>query len=273
MKRISFCLAFLLTNFLAVNVYGFDTSTIPATPSTPILLQSYEVYDFYNRSLDGSGVGYNSLFRCEGKTNVTLRNLTIRNTGKFALWIKGCSNLTVENLNLRDTGWGGIRLEKGTPNWNITFNNINGQRLNGHGIELWDTDGFTINEIRMDHTANCGVLVNNSRNGNIGRVWGTYNDADGGYATLRFANNAGPNIYVDEVVSRDSGRGFFTVSGSRGITVRHVNIARARADGIYLQDGSDNWVQGGSSRGSPHCRIRNNPGSYIGADCGGSIEN
>ena len=270
---LKFASTLFLIGFFSSVAQAFDTSTIPSTPSGPIDLQSGETYDFGWRNIYGNGVGDNHLFRCRNQSNITIRNVVIRNTNRFAIWIRGCHNVTLSNVTLRDTGWGGIRLERGTANSNITMSSINGKNLNGHGIELWDTDGFSLSNIRVDNTTNCGVLVNRSKNGTVGRVWGVGNDSDGGYATLRFANNAGPNISVSEVISRDSGRGYFTVSGSRDIRVNNVNIARSRVDGIYLQDGSDNRVEGGSSRGNPNCRIRNNPGSYIRANCGGSIAN
>lgn len=272
-KTLIFSSACIFSSFV-FNAQAYDTSTISAHPTTTISLQSNQTYDFGWRNIYGDSVGDNHLFKCQGQSNITLKNVTIRNTNRFGIWIKGCDNLTITDVNLRNTGWGGIRFENGTANSNITLSNINGNVMGGHGIELWDVDGFNISNIRLDNTPNhAGLLINRSKNGKVGRIWGVYNNSGGGYASMRFANNAGPNIQVSEVVSRDSGRGYFTVSGSRGISVNTVNIARASSDGIYLQDGSDNNVQGGSSRGNPNCRIRNNSGSYINADCGGSIAN
>lgn len=272
-KTLCLTSALFMVGGASMQSLAYDTSTIPARPTSTINLESNQTYDFGWRNIYGNQVGDNHLFSCRGQSNITIRNIVIRDTNRFGIWIRGCHNVTLNNVTLRDTGWGGIRLERGTANSNITMSSIDGRNLNGHGIELWDTDGFSISNIRLDNTTNAGLMVNRSRNGSIGRVWGVGNDSDGGYATLRFANDAGPNITVSEVVSRDSGRGYFTVSGSRDIRVSLVNIARSRVDGIYLQDGSNNRVDGGSSRGNPNCRIRNNPGSYINANCGGSIEN
>lgn len=261
---------YVFSAFAAV-AHAYDTSTIPDHPTSTISLQSNQTYDFGGRTIYGDKVGSDNLFKCHGKQDVTLKNVKIKDVKKFGIWVKGCKDLTITKVDLQNAKAGGIRFEKGTSNSKVELSNIKGKKLGGHGIELWDVDGFNISGIQMNDTDKCGVLVNRSKNGKVGTVKGSNNDSDGGYATLRFANNAGPNISVSKVESKNSGRGFFTVSGSRGITVNTVSIDRARAEGIYLQGGSNNQVKGGRSRGKPNCRIRDSSGSSIKADCGGSV--
>ncbi|WP_185236479.1 right-handed parallel beta-helix repeat-containing protein [Teredinibacter franksiae] len=256
----------------ALNAHAYDTSTISGHPTSTVSLQSGQTYDFGGRNIYGDKVGSNPLFKCHGKENVTLKNVNIKDTPQFGIWVKNCKKLTISNVTLRDTNYGGIRFEKGSSNSNITLSNINGKNLNGHGIELWDVDGFNISNIEMHNTKYCGLLLNRSKNGSVGKVYGTDNDENGGYATLRFANSAGPNISVSEVISRSSGRGYFVVSGSQGITVNSVNISGANKEGIYIQEGSNNKVKSGNVQksGSVNCRVRNSSGSSISANCNGS---
>ena len=91
--------------------------------------------------------------------------------------------------------------------------------------------------------------------------------------TFRGANNNGPNVTVNSIVSRNSGRGFFSVSGSRGTTLNYVDSASSTKEGIYIQGYSDTRVNSVKVRGNPICRIRGGSGNTISADCGGNIWN
>jgi hypothetical protein len=87
-------------------------------------------------------------------------------------------------------------------------------------------------------------------------VIGDRNNIGGGFATFRVANNNGPNVRVRRVVSRNSGRGFFSVSGSRGTTIDFVDIANTTAQGIFLEDTTDTRVLSGTvSGGNPNCQL------------------
>lgn len=114
--------------------------------------------------------------------------------------------------------------------------------------------------------------MNDSRNGTVGVVTGNYNNQGGGYATFRVANNNGPNVSVEGVYSRNSGRGFFSVSGSHGTTVGWVDIANTTSHGIFLEDASNTHVLSGTvSNGHPNCQEVRTSGCTINvAGCGGS---
>jgi hypothetical protein len=104
-------------------------------------------------------------------------------------------------------------------------------------------------------------LLNQSRNGSVGTVTGSYNNNGGGYATFRVANSNGPNVTCAKVYSRNSGRGFFSVTGSNGTTVNTVDIANSTSHGIFLEDASNTRVNAGTvSNGHPnvqHVRTSN----------------
>jgi len=206
----------------SASVYAFDTDDIPDVPVSSISLLDNETYDFGGRTIDGSNISDNGLFRCMNRRGVTIKNVTVTGSPRYAIFARGCSSFKIENFK----------------------------------------------------------MVNNpdsvSRNGSIDKVSGYRNDQDGGYATLRFANNAGPNLSVGEVFSRDSGRGFFTVSGAKGITVSKVDAHRSNREAIYIQDSDDVSVGRGIARsnGTANCRIRGSDGVSLGSvDCGGSIAN
>ncbi len=115
--------------------------------------------------------------------------------------------------------------------------------------------------VTCNNTGGCAVLLNQSRNGSVGTVTGSYNNNGGGYATFRVANSNGPNVTCAKVYSRNSGRGFFSVTGSNGTTVSTVDIANSTSHGIFLEDASNTRVNAGTvSNGHPnvqHVRTSN----------------
>ncbi|HYH02876.1 MAG TPA: right-handed parallel beta-helix repeat-containing protein, partial [Bacillota bacterium] len=149
----------------------------------------------------------------------------------------------------------GIRVDDSKGGWSKNLKiqgNINIIRCSGascHGIETYGVDGFTIGNVTVNNTGGCGVLLNKSKNGTVGTVTGNNNCKGGGYATFRVANNNGPNVTCAKVYSRNSGRGFFSVSGSNGCTVNTVDIANNTSHGIFLEDASNTRVNGGTVSG------------------------
>ena len=274
LKYSIFSTVFALSS-LSINTMAADTSSIPSKPTSPIVLLDYETYDFGGRTIDGGNITNSGLFRCFNRRGVTIKNVTVTNSPRYAFFGRGCSSLTISNFkmtNMRNSV-GGIRLDQGTENKSVSISGITADNIGGHAVELWDTNGFTIGNITANNTVGCGLLLNRSRNGTVGSVTGNRNNQGGGYATFRVANNNGPNIYVGSVKSRNSGRGFFSVSGSHGTTVNYVDIASTTKEGIYIQDSSNTRVNSGKIRGNPNCRIRGGSGNSINADCGGTVHN
>lgn len=275
MFRVSVLGSVFLFSAMALNASAADTSQIPSKPTSPIVLQSGETYDFGGRTLDGSNITDNGLFRCWGKTNVTIKNVTVTNSPRYAFLGRDCLNATISNFKMTNMAGsvGGIRFDQAGSSNGLTLADITATDVGGHAVEVWNADGFTIGNIRADRTTGCGLLLNRSKNGTVGTVTGNYNNQGGGYATFRVANGNGPNVNVTKVYSRNSGRGFFSVSGSGGTTVNTVDIASATSEGIYIQDATNTRVVSGKVRGNPNCRIRGGSGNSISADCGGNIGN
>ncbi|MDQ8023330.1 MAG: right-handed parallel beta-helix repeat-containing protein [Moraxellaceae bacterium] len=259
----------------AMQAHAADTSKIPSKPTSPIVVQSGETYDFGGRTLDGSNITDNGLFRCWGKTNVTIKNVTVKNSPRYAILARGCTNATISNFHMKDmkNSVGGIRFDIDGDASGLKMSNITGYDVGGQAIEIWNANGFTIGDVRIDRSGGSGLLLNNSRNGTVGTVTGNYNNQNGGYATFRVANNNG-SVRVKKIYSRNSGRGFFSVSGSRDAVIESVDIASSSSEGIYIQDSYNTKVLSGKARSnSANCRIRGGSGNSINADCGGTIHN
>ncbi|MEI8634830.1 right-handed parallel beta-helix repeat-containing protein [Vibrio sp. PP-XX7] len=133
------------------------------------------------------------LFNCNKQSNVTIKNVTIKNSPRYALFIRSCNGLKISNFTMKDMSksTGGIRFDKGYASSNVTLSSIKASDVGGHAVELWDVDGYSIDSVDASRTTGCGLLVNRSKNGQIGTVTGDRNAQGGGYATLRFANDNG----------------------------------------------------------------------------------
>jgi hypothetical protein len=197
------------------------------------------------------------------KTQIEVRNLRVTGNPRYGIWFKGCSNMILSNITMSLNNGLGIRVDHSTAaTSNLTINgtiNITGSGT--HAIETYGLDGFNIGSVTCNNTGGCAVLLNQSRNGTVGTVTGSYNNNGGGYATFRVANSNGPNVTCAKVYSRNSGRGFFSVTGSNGTTVNTVDIANSTSHGIFLEDASNTRVNAGTvSNGNPnvqHVRTSN----------------
>jgi hypothetical protein len=192
-----------------------------------------------------------------------VRNLRVTGNPRYGIWFKGCSNMILSNITMSLSTGLGIRVDHSTAaTRNLTINgNINITGSGTHAIETYGLDGFNIGSVTCNNTGGCAVLLNQSRNGSVGTVTGSYNNNGGGYATFRVANSNGPNVTCAKVYSRNSGRGFFSVTGSNGTTVNTVDIANSTSHGIFLEDASNTRVNAGTvSNGNPnvqHVRTSN----------------
>lgn len=275
--KLSVLAILMIAPAVAFQAHAADTSKIPSKPTSPIVVESGQTYDFGGRTLDGSNIKDNGLFRCWGKDKVTIKNVTVTNSPRYAILARNCTNATITNFKMTNmkNSVGGIRFDIDGDASGLVMDKITGSDVGGQAIEIWNANGFKIGDVTIDRSGGSGLLLNKSKNGTVGTVKGTYNNQGGGYATFRVANGNGPNVKVKKIYSRNSGRGFFSVSNSGGTTVESVDIASSTSEGIYIQDSTNTKVQGGKVRstGSANCRIRGGSGNSISADCGGTIHN
>jgi hypothetical protein len=221
-----------------------------------------QTLDFHGHQINANGGDLVVPIHCDRRDNITIRNLHVVGNPRYGVWFRGCSNVVLHNITMNLSNNNpvglGIRVDNSTgaaSNLTISGNiNINGAR--GHGVETYGIEGFTIGDVTVTNNGGSGLLLNNSRNGSVGNVVGHYNNQGGGYATFRVANNNGPNVTVNSVYSRNSGRGFFSVTGSNGTTINYVDIADSSSHGIFLEDASNTHVLSGSvSNGNPNCQL------------------
>lgn len=210
--------------------------------------------DFQGNTVTCDGDAYIVAVFADRKSNITVKNIIVRGNPRYCFWFRGCNSCTFTNIIFRTTGGlVGLRYDNSTaPASNLTVNgNIDldggGPTGMGHLIETGVVNGVNIGDVIARNNKGCGVLLNGSTNCTVNSVRGSYNNPDGGYATFRVANNNG-STYCGFVESRNSGRGFFSTSGSSDCTVREVDIASARVQGILIEKSSNTHVRCGKSR-------------------------
>ncbi len=272
----------LLGSLLACTTAAFAqvrVADIPARPTTPIVMTTGMVLDFGGRTLDGSLITGDGLFRCFNADRITIRNVTVTNNPRYAFMGRNCTNATITNFRMTNMpkSLTGIRFDIAGKSDGLRMSGIRGDRVgndtNGHVVEVWNADGFNITDVTGTNSGGSVLLMDGSKNGTVGTVTGSNNSPTAGYATFRVANGNGPNVRVSRVVSRNSARGFFSLTNSSGTTVDFVDITGARLEGIYIESSTNTKVIAGSSRGAVNCRIRGGSGNSITADCGGQILN
>jgi hypothetical protein len=222
------------------------------------------------QTFEGCGtidVGFNSgrgAIRAIDQTGVSIPYLTMTGSPYFGLQFSGVSDLTLGRITMDLTDGLGIRFDRdGAPNANVVMDSITVTGAGSHAVETWNIDGLTINEVIAQDVGECGLLIQNTRDAQVGLVDGTNVAAGVGYATLRFANQNGrypdgtypENIKVDRVVSRGGGRGIFCVSESGGAVIGDIDLQDNGNNAILIENCYNVAILGGTVTGGGEVRI------------------
>ena len=188
------------------------------------------------------------------RNGITIRNVHMTGGPRYGIWFRGCSdvhlhNITMELSHAPEVGLG-IRIDNHSdhrvPTSNLTVTGvvrIEGSK--GHGFETYSIDGVEIERIYTRNTGGCGLILNDTRNATLGYVDAYRADYGGGYAGFRTANSNGPNVVIDTLIAVECGRGYFSVSKSRGTTINYVNITGCTSHGMLIQNAEDVHIKGG----------------------------
>jgi hypothetical protein len=194
--------------------------------------------------------------------NVSVPYLKMTGNPAFAMLIADTHNLHLGQIDLRMSGGAGIRFDNRGTSTNVTIDSVYVEGTSGHGVETWNIDGLDIGTVVARDTGYAGLLLNNTRNANIGTVDGSNTGAGTGYATLRFANTNGrinnqypTNIYVDTLISRGGGRGLFCVSQSGGVEINNIDLANNGNNSALIENCYNVTINGGTINGGGEFRI------------------
>jgi hypothetical protein len=217
-------------------------------------------------NVTGSGSGDRSPMHARGATDIEVPNVTITGAPVYAMFFRETNNVHLGNivLDLDSSAGRGLRIDHssssgpGKPYFgNYQIDSVHVSGSGGHGVETYGIENITIGEVVAENTGYCGLLLNYTRDAEVGSVTGNNCGAGTGYAAFRIANQAGPNIHVGEVVARNGGRGIFSVSESGGLTVDRVDIADTGSNAILLEDCHDTTIaaESGTVAGPGDIRI------------------
>lgn len=228
-------------------------------------LPGYTILDFLGTTMNVNDDTDNTIvpIRARSVTDIEIKNLRITGNPRYGIWIQSCSNVTLSQINISiaeaTTVGLGIRVDDARGPWstNVSLDYAYVENAKHHGLETYGVDGLTIGTVETRNTGGCGLILNKTKNATVGTVNSYRANYGGGYAALRLANMAGPNIKVDKVIARECGRGVFSVSGSNGITINSVDIAGSTGHGMLIENAQNFWVKGGviANCGSEGVRI------------------
>ncbi|PPJ53428.1 hypothetical protein CBER1_00307 [Cercospora berteroae] len=197
-------------------------------------------------------------------SGVQIPYLTMTGSPYFGLRFSGTSGLVLGKITLNLSGGLGIRFDRDrAANTNVKMDTISVTGAGSHAVETWNIDGLTINSVIAKNVGECGLLLQNTRNANVGLVDGNNVATGTGYATLRFANqngrradgSYGTNVYIDKVVSRGGGRGIFCVSESGGAQINNVDLASSGNNAVLIENCYNINIRAGTVNGGGEVRL------------------
>jgi hypothetical protein len=195
--------------------------------------------------------------------NVKIPYLTMTGSVYFGLRFSGTSGLTLGDITFDLTAGLGIRFDRDrAANTNVKMGTINCKRTSSHCVETWNIDRLEIGSVIARNVGECGLLLQKVTNAKVDLVDGENVATGNGYATLRFANEAGKlngnyntNIFVNRVKSRGGGRGIFCVSQSGGAEIGSIDLANNGNNAILLENCYNVNIKGGTVNGGGEVRL------------------
>ncbi|MBB3061777.1 RICIN domain-containing protein [Microbulbifer rhizosphaerae] len=227
-----------------------------------IVLPSHTALEVCGTMNVGNAAGRGAI-QAIGVENVSVPFLKMTGSPYFGMRFADAHDLHLGQIDLRLNGGLGIRFDRDRPgSTNVRMDYVYVSGTGNHGVETWNIDGLEIGTIIARNTGYSGLLLNNTRNAVIGLVDGEDTGTGTGYATLRFANENGringgypTNIFVDRVISRRGGRGFFCVSNSGGAVVNNIDFADNGNNSILIENCHNVTVDGGVINGGGELRL------------------
>ncbi|WP_433935193.1 hypothetical protein AB3662_10960 [Sorangium cellulosum] len=230
----------------SVLVQGSGTVAANARISVP----SYTVLNVCGTiDVTGSGSGDMAPIYARGRTDVEIPNVTITGTPLYAMFFRDVEDLRLGHVELRVSSGLGIRIDNhGRANradkvTNIDIDHVYAEGTSSHAVETYGVDDLRIGTVVARDTGECGLLLNDTINAEIGTVDAVNAGTGTGYAAFRLANRAGrigdsypTNIRVGEVIARGGGRGLFCVSESGGATIDRIDLEGTGGNAILIEN-------------------------------------
>lgn len=207
-----------------------------------------------------SAAGDRAPIYARSASNIVVPHLTVRGIPPYGVFFRDVDNVEFGEVDIRISGGLGMRIDN-NPSGNGWANSAsNSTRRAGfqldsayvdtvsHGVELYGIDGVTIGTVVARNASQAGLMLNNSRNVEVGLVDGQFVSPSAGYAVFRMANDNGKDwesgthpmsIHVGKVIARESGgnngQGIFCLTDSGGVTIDEIDIENTASSSIWLE--------------------------------------
>lgn len=210
--------------------------------------------------VDPTGGSDRSPCYARNASHIDIPHITIRGNAQYGCFFREVDHVHIGVADIRLSGGLGMRFDNNPAGNNWANSSSNATRRSGyrlddvyvegtsHGVEFYGIDDITIGRVVARETSQAGLMLNNSRNIDVGLVDGRGVSPDAGYAVLRMANDNGKDwdteshpmsVHVDKVVARESGGprglGIFCLTGSGGVTIDEVDIENTTGNSIWLE--------------------------------------
>jgi hypothetical protein len=219
--------------------------------NTRVSVSSYTVLNVCGtiNVTSASGTGDMAPIYSRGQTDVEIPNVTITGSPLYGMFFRDVENLTLGHVDMRVSSGLGIRVDNHgrsdrsmkVQNFRLDYAYIEG--ATSQGVETYGVNNITIGTVKSQTVGECGLLLNDSTNAEVGLVDAVNTGTGTGYAAFRTANRNGRindaypnNIHVGKVISRGGGRGIFCVSESGGVVIDHIDLADAGNNSILLEN-------------------------------------
>lgn len=197
----------------------------------------------------GSGSGDMAPIYARGRTDIEIPNVTITGTPVYGMFFRDVENLRLGHVELRVSRGLGVRIDNhGRSNRadkvrNIQIDYVYAEGTSSHAVETYGVDELRVGTVVARDVGECGLLLNDTTNADVGTVDAIDAGTGTGYAAFRIANRAGriggdhpTNIHVGEVKARGGGRGIFCVSESGGLVIDRIDLEDTGRDSILLEN-------------------------------------
>jgi hypothetical protein len=183
------------------------------------------------------------------RSEIEIPNLKVTGSPSYGMFFRDVDDLHLGNIDLRLSSGLGIRIDnhgradRADKVRNIRIDHVYVEGTSTQGVETYGVDGLVVGAVVARSVGDCGLLLNDTINAEIGLVDAIDAGTGTGYAAFRMANRNGrigdgwpTNIHVGEVIARGGGRGIFCVSESGGAVIDRIDLADTGSNAILLEN-------------------------------------
>ncbi|MCU0797469.1 MAG: hypothetical protein MUF31_16235 [Akkermansiaceae bacterium] len=233
-----------------------------------VQMRASSSFNYLTSSISDSSTANASIYGYKSG-GLSVNGLRLRARTAYGILFSSCATPRFDNVGLDHQNGGTVvsfRIDSqgSTRTTGCYARNVRPSNLasgDRQGFETYAIDGYDISGVTGTSIGGCGLLINDGRSGKVGSTNTNTCGKGTTYAGLRWANNC-DNATASSATDVSSSRGIFILNSTR-ITVTTCNLRSNPVDSIWIQNGSNNRVNGGTVRGPRRPVITSSSGSVI----------